>query len=282
MTQVEADCHCSSTDYLLGHAPDEQVRLMRQARFIEQLTEPLFRSAGLCAGQRVLDLGCGVGDVSFLAASIVGPTGQVIGVNKSSEAIATASARAHFAGISNVWFIQHDLLDIDTLPLSAPMDAVVGRLVLMYLPDPAVVLRRLLQRIRPGGLIVFQEGDFHTARIEPLCPLFAMTTGRILQTFARVGIDTRLGLRLAQIFELAGLPTPQMIESARVERGPGTWFYEWLAATARTLLPAMERNGVASAHEVNVETLADRLRDEATRRGATLVSPAFIGAWARV
>lgn len=70
-------------DYVLGHSSAELQRLIDQSRFFGDLTAQVLRQAGLGRGMRVLDVGCGAGDVSFLAASIVGPTGEVIGIDRS-------------------------------------------------------------------------------------------------------------------------------------------------------------------------------------------------------
>ena len=80
--------------YALGHSQQELDRLVFQGRFIGDLTAHVLRLAGLGSGMRVLDVGCGAGDVSFLAASLVGPDGFVFGVDKSPEAVAMARERA--------------------------------------------------------------------------------------------------------------------------------------------------------------------------------------------
>ena len=90
-----------------------------------------------------------------------------------------------------------------------------------------------------------------------------------------------MGLKLGRVFEDAGLPTPQMLLGARVERGPDSIVYEQVAQITRTLLPVMERTGVATAEAVGIDTLASRIREEALRLRATLVSPSLIGAWTR-
>ena len=267
--------------YVLGHAPEEQKRLMHQAHFIGPVTERLFRDAGLKAGDRVLDLGCGVGDVSLLAAAIVGPGGAVIGVDRSPEAIETATLRASHVGFATVRFLQHDLNDAAALTLDAPVDAVVGRFVLMHLAQPAATLRRVLAWLKPGGVVAIQEIDAEAFKTEPHCELWHATLERIQQTFSRAGLDPRFALKLAPMFELAGLPRPQASYVARVERGPASGIYEWVASTTRTLLPMMERYGIAAADEIGIDTLETRLRDEAMARDATLVSPAFVGVCAR-
>jgi len=157
-----------------------------------------------------------------------------------------------------------------------------GRLVLQYFADPALVLRRLATLVKPGGLVAFQESDMKDGVYsEPVCPVYETATQRIAQTFTRIGADPRTGSKLAQIFEEAGLPTPQMILHARVEHGSDSPIYDLAAQITRVMLPLMQRTGVATAQEVGVETLAERIRAEAVALDATLVTPPFIGAWTR-
>ena len=113
------------------------------------------------------------------------------------------------------------------------------------------------------------------------CPLFEATFERLAQTFERAGINVRTGLRLGRIFRDAGLPAPQLLQSAHVDGGPDSAVYALIAETTRTVLPLMERTGVATTDEVAVETLAARLRAEAVALDAVLVHPPLVGAWAR-
>jgi len=267
-----------SSPYILGHSGTELDRLIRQARFFGELSAHFLNLAGLKPGMRVLDCGCGAGDLSFLAASMVGPEGVVIGVDRSPEAIALASRRAAAAGLANVHFLTQDLSE---LSLEEPVDGLIGRLVLMYFADPAVLLRRLVGLVKPGGIVAFHEIDMDGAKSEPTCQVFETAVQRIRQTFSRAGADIRTGLKLARIFQEAGLAAPHMIQGARVESGPDSLIYDQVAQVTQTLLPLMERTGVATAEEVGVDTLAARIREEAVAKNATLVSPSFIGAWTR-
>ncbi len=128
-----------SQDYPLGYSEQEARRLADQAALLEDLTEDVLRRAGLLHGMRVLDVGCGVGDVSLLAARLVGADGNVLGVDKASSSVETARRRVASLGVTNARFEEADLATFET---NQEFDAVVGRLVLLYLPDPAIVLRR--------------------------------------------------------------------------------------------------------------------------------------------
>src|SRR5262249_36763938 len=124
--------------YALGYTDFEQDRLIRQAARIAPTTERLFREAGIGPGQRVLDLGSGMGDVSMLVAKLVGASGEVFGVERDANSIVRAKARVAAAGLRNVNFIQGDVGEIASDQL---FDAAVGRLILQFLPDPIGVLR---------------------------------------------------------------------------------------------------------------------------------------------
>ena len=81
------------SDYVLGHNDREQLRLIRQARILAPFTDSFLRAAGIVSGMRVLDIGCGMGDVTMLAAQLVGPTGSVVSVDQDSASIETARRR---------------------------------------------------------------------------------------------------------------------------------------------------------------------------------------------
>ena len=87
-----------AAEYALGYSEREKERLIIQSRLYGELTERLFRMAGIQPGMSVLDVGCGVGDVSLLAATIVGPAGSVLGVDRAADSIDTAQGRAERRG----------------------------------------------------------------------------------------------------------------------------------------------------------------------------------------
>ena len=131
MTSIEKD-------YVLGHEDAELARLEHQAGILAPATEAILRMAGLAPGMRVLDLGTGLGDVAFAAAGIVGPAGEVVGIDQSRSVVARATSRAEERGLDNVGF---EVGDVGTWHDGSRFDAVVGRLILLYCPDQPAVIR---------------------------------------------------------------------------------------------------------------------------------------------
>lgn len=267
------------SEYVLGHSAAELQRLIEQAAFFGDLTADVFRRAGLRPGMRVLDIGCGVGDVAFLAASLVGPAGSVHGIDRAAEAVAVARQRAGAAATDNVTF---EVADAATFQTTAPFDAVVGRLVLAYQPDVSAVLRHLASLVRAGGVLAFQECDLSSASTKPSVPLFAQIVEYVIETYRRANLESNMGSRLHSAFRQAGLPAPQMIAAARIESGPNSPAYAALARVVESAAPMMERLGVATAADLHIETLEERLREEIVQADAVVFMPIFVGAWTQV
>lgn len=146
----------TDVDYIFRANADEQQRLIQQADLMAPMTTRLLLDAGVTAAMRVLDVGSGAGDVAFLAARLVGPRGTVLGVDRDGTALHTARARAAALGLDNVTFVEGDLTSAE---VGTGFDAAVGRLVLLHVPDPVQALRAIAGRVRPGGIIAFQELD---------------------------------------------------------------------------------------------------------------------------
>ncbi|TGQ48085.1 MULTISPECIES: class I SAM-dependent methyltransferase [unclassified Mesorhizobium] len=271
---------CDGERYTLGYSEGEFKRLQLQGDFVRDLTEDVLRRAGLKQGMRVLDLGCGVGDVSLLAGQLVGPGGSVLGIDRSQDAVKTAQRRAVETG--QCYWVRFASADLASFVPEREFDAIIGRLVLMYLPDPAATLRRLAGFLRPGGIVAFQEMSMPFARSFPETPLFMQVLRWIIEAFVLTGFETDMGGKLFSTYLAAGLPAPQMISGARAEGGVESLGYEYIAQTVRSLIPAMERTGIATAADIGIDDLADRLRDEAVAHSACIMFPPMTGAWTRL
>jgi ubiquinone/menaquinone biosynthesis C-methylase UbiE len=129
-----------------------------ECQFLSRFTQSLLDTAGIRSGMKVLDVGTGIGDVAFLVGERVGSRGTVLGVDMNPALLDVARQRAQVAGITNVAFLQADVQgDLTQIALEDQFDAVVGRLILLYIQDRAALLRRLSQRLRPGALSPFRN-----------------------------------------------------------------------------------------------------------------------------
>ena len=266
--------------YVLGHSDQELARLNEQARIVEPITRRFFGDAGLVPGMRVLDVGSGAGDVSFLAADLVGDTGAIIGVDRSSAAVEVARARAIASGRRNVTFREGGPAE---MKFDEPFDAVIGRFVLIFQDDPAAMLAKLAGHVRPGGLIVFHEIDLAGCQSFPPSRIYDSCCRWITETVRLLGRDPRMGMKLHSAFVSAGLPAPNLRLEAVIGGGTNSLDSVRLAAeVVPVLLPEILRLGVATVTEIGVETLTERIVTEAISNGTVIVGRLEIGAWCRV
>ena len=280
MIDPDTDTTTPVPAYALGHSDGELERLRAQARLIDPITHRFFRDAGIIPGMRVLDVGSGAGDVAFLAAEMVGETGEVIGVERAAPALDVANARADARSLRNVSFRLGDPVE---MVFERPFDAIVGRYVLQFQGDPVTMLRKLAAHVRPGGSIVFHELDWGGARSLPSATIYDTCCRWIVETLRLLGTERNMGIKLHATFVAAGLPAPSMRLEAIIAGGVNSAVRLGLVADlVETLSADMERLGVATATEISIETLAERMRAEAIANGSVIVAHSEIGAWVRV
>lgn len=263
-------------NYPFADRAAEDERLVRQGRLFDPFTRRVLEEAGLAPGMRVLDLGSGAGNVARLAAELVGPDGAVVGIERDPAAIELARRRT---GVPNVEYRPGDVQTLDGV--EDGFDAVIGRLVLMYLPDAAAALRRAASLVRPGGLVCVQEADMAYDWASPRPPLWDRIRTYFLTTLDKAGVEPRMGPALYPLFRTAGLPGPSMLCETLIEGGPDAPAWGW-ANTLIGALPAMESLGVVTRNELDPETLADRLLAEIRAAGGSVIAPPMTGAWITV
>jgi SAM-dependent methyltransferase len=264
--------------YVLGHTEHELARLSRQSQIFLPFTRQLFDEAGIGPGMHVLDVGAGAGDVSLLAAELVGREGRVVGVDCAEAAVAWATARVRSQQMENVDFLLGDPAKMEFVQ---QFDAIIGRFVLMYYPDPVAAIRSLARHLRPNGLIVFQEFDMEHLGTYPNAPTFERAAECMRAAFRATGARIRLGVELYPVFVSAGLPRPSLRMDTLIGGGAEFQGYDLLAAVLQSLFPVMQQLGIASAVDINLTTLAQRMRDEVVAVKGVAISPALIGAWCR-
>jgi ubiquinone/menaquinone biosynthesis C-methylase UbiE len=265
--------------YALGSSDAELDRLKRQADLIGQFTKRLFRDAGITKGCRVLDVGSGGGDVSLLLSQIVGPSGAVVGIERNAEPIARARRRVDEMQLRNVTFVQSDAMNP---PLDEQFDAVVGRLILMYLPDPVSTLRSLTPLLREGGVVASIEPSVAaSARLVQHLPLCANWAAKFAESFTACGANPEMGLALHRTFLAAGLPQPKM--KMEILFGTSNDFLRDRLDVLSSQRPQAEARGVSFAALGDFNTLVERMRTEVC--ASNDVVPwivGLVGAWCRL
>jgi 2-polyprenyl-3-methyl-5-hydroxy-6-metoxy-1,4-benzoquinol methylase len=253
--------------YALDNNDREQVRLNRQAAALRPITERLFRSAGIGPGMSVLDAGCGVGDVSSIAAELVSSSGRVLGFDQDARQVSVAAAR--LARHANVSVVQATIDD----PPEGQFDAVVGRLVLMYQPDLVAAVESLTRRLRPGGLVAFIEINLRPDGSQmiywPQTPLDQQMRAWVQRGFGSAHYF--VGLQLPSIFRRAGLvPQPPYDSTAIIFEGRER--AEMATEIVRSMLPALTGASV-DPNDIDIDTLADRLYAEAGDEQISALGP---------
>lgn len=240
----------------------------RNADSTRSFTPRLLDDAGLRPGHRVMDIGCGHGDVSRMCAERVGPSGEVVAIDRD----ATVLAVARTLNPGNVHCV---LANLDDLPDIGSFDMIVGRRVLMYLPDPGTTLRRLCTKLRPQGRVVLQE---HTPLVLPDArfPVHRQLAEWIWETIRREGADPELGRHLGDCLNSAGLQMlsvrAQTVVMHRSEDHN-------VVQIARYMVPRMQAAGVVE--HVDIDGMVGALHAELPGDGRTVIWDTAFGAWAR-
>ena len=277
--EVREQPQLSDVPYILGHSNAELRRLMLQAAILKPITQRLLLESGLQPGMRVLDIGCGSGDVSLLLAEMVGPTGSVVGIDPSPAALTLARDRARAAGHPNITFHEGAVANSDG---PAPFDLAIGRYVLMHQADPAVMIRAAASHVRRGGVVAFHEiAVFGTFEMRPSVPLWRQSLDLIRKAFLSVLPHFDAAGRLIEHFHRAGLGQPTVFCEAPVAGGADSLAYAWAAETLRSVMPQLQTMGVPTA-EIEIDTLEDRLRSAAIKVHGQGPLPLQFCGWVRV
>jgi SAM-dependent methyltransferase len=267
-----------TTGYAMGSSDRERRRLMQQGGILREFLAAAFRSAGIGPGMRVLDLGCGAGDVAMLSAELVGPTGLVVGLDRDAANVAWATRRVVEAGFANIRF---EAGEFNEFVDPRPFDALVGRFILMYLPDPVATLRSLAQHLRRGASIAFFEPDFTVpTQVFPEMPDFEHCGKWVQEALRCSGARIDMGMRLYATYRDAGFVHTTTAVSHLSGCGVSREMVEFFAETIRSVLPKLEEYGIATREEVQIETLADRMEAAGRAADPQWVGTRYIAAWA--
>lgn len=270
----------SPAKYILGHSAPELQRLILQSSILRPFTERLLRNAEIGPGMRVLDLGCGPGDVTMLVAEIVGPSGSVIGIDRNADVVALASSRAEEAGLKHVTF---ESTSLEAFSEPGQFDCVVGRYVLVHQSDTIGFLRTAARFVRTGGVLALHEldltDDFKSC---PTVWRWNAVGNLILNAFREALPHFDCANQLIKSFSEAGLPPPHIFRESIVGGGAESPLYNWMATTLRSVWPQLVEMGLLAESEFPGETLAIRMKDAVVRAQSQIAVPAQVCAWTRI
>ena len=268
----------SRSDYVFGATEAEHDRLARQAGVLAPFTERFFLDAGVARGQHVLDIGCGVGDVSMLVAGLVGPNGRVTGIDQDEGALATARKRAAAGGFAQITFVPGDVTKFKG---ASNFDAAVGRLILQFLPDPGEVIHHLASLVRVGGIVAFQEPSWTSLIAQTAhLPLRSACARLVHRAIERAGARTNMELLLFQEFRRAGLSPIVFRLDTPIGDSPNQ--RRWLHDLFLNVLPRLKTNGEPLEQLGDLASLGQRLDAELIEHNSYATCLAVVGAAARV
>ena len=189
--------------YIHGTSPEEQQRLTLMNALANAGS---LRELALGGGERILELGSGLGEFARVMARVAGETGTVIAVESSEEQIAAAEALAAAGGESGLVETRRgDALAPPLTPAEwGSFDVVHARFLLEHLPDPLAAVRMMVAAARPGGRIVLEDDDHDVLRLWPECPGFPAVWDAYIESYRRLGCDPLIGRKLPRLLHDAG------------------------------------------------------------------------------
>lgn len=239
------------SEYIHGSSPEEQSRL---SLLNDILNESCLRELNLQPGERVLDAGSGLGQFTRLIARTVGPTGQVVGIERDSQQIAQAQKLADGSNEANLAeFRQGDVLD---LPMEeaewGTFDVAHARFLLEHISRPALVIEQMVRSVRPGGRVIVFDDDHDDFRPWPEPTSFPALWQAYVSSYKSLGNDPYVGRRLVSLLHDGGLTS---IRNTCVFFG-GCAGDEKFQAVADNLIAALDgaRDAIVTAKLLDEET----------------------------
>ena len=261
------------TSYVIRGGKPGYDRLMLLARERGHDTQALLEQAGVSAGMRCIDVGCGGGAVTLEIARLVGPGGTVVGIDMDGVKLGLARQAAAERGLANAEFRVGDVRDWDE---PGGYDAVYSRFLLQHLSEPAGLIGRMWAAVRDGGVLVVEDADFDGFCCDPANEGFELFLDAYRRVLARRGGDHAIGRRLYRYFLAAGIPDPQVRLVQPVHQGEAkTLAWSTLEATADAILA----EGLATSDRVTAALAS--LRRFTDDPGTLICGPRVFQLWSR-
>jgi SAM-dependent methyltransferase len=241
-------------DYVLGTHDEELARLGLQHRVWLPVVLDCWQRAGVTVGKRVLDVGAGPGYAALDLAEIVGPTGEVIALERSQNFVRAMQAACRARSLTNVKIHEIDLMT-DDLP-EADYDFAWCRWVVSFVSDPALLIHKLARVMPKGSLSIFHEyGHYETWRFLPHLPMQERFREHVIATWRESGGEPDGAARLSELLADNGF----RIRSTRPHifcLRPTEYMWQWPATFIETYLPRLIEMGRID------QQFADQVRED--------------------
>ncbi len=262
------------TVYILATGAQDVERLHLLNEAYGPASEAVLRRAGLAEGSRVVEIGCGAGNMTCWIAKQVGASGSVAGVDKSAAQVEQARKQADQLGLTNITFLEGTAYSPPLPPQS--FDLVYSRLILMHLQRPLDAIRAMRSLLWQGGRMVCEELDLSAWLCNPPARCVEQFIEFNLKLGDRRGEDFRLGGSLHGLFREAGFTSPEVAgHMPLVLRGPSKRLL-WM--TFLEFAPALVQEGIATADEI--QKVGEELLHVADDETTLLGMPLMVQVWA--
>lgn len=251
-----------------------RARLSVLARVLAPTTESLFERAGPLMGLKVIDAGCGGGDVTLALARQIGPKGQVTGIDLDQEKLVLARAEAQAQGLANVSFEAGDVAA--AWPI-ADADLIYGRFILTHLKQPQDLLAQAMAALKPGGMILIEDIDIAGRFCYPENAAIETSFQLYMALSRRRGGDPIIGRRLGLLLEEAKFADVGTTVVQPFSRRGGAKDVAMLTFAA--IADGLKAEGLATVEDV--ARISQAMEDFIQRPDTIVSMPRIFQAWGR-
>jgi len=218
-------------------------------------TERLLQRAGIERGMNVADIGCGIGIIAGRIADMVGPSGECVGIDDSEAQIEVARRRAAESRSRPNLSFQVGSAYQTGLPDGA-LSAVYARFLLMHLARPTDAIAEMIRLLRPGGILIVEDGDFSAPYCVPVSPAYDRCFELYREAVKLTGADPLIGADLPRLVMDSGFRECNVaIVQPMLRDGEAKRLPEWTLGEAA---PALIEAGIASGDEIAAITMQMR------------------------
>jgi SAM-dependent methyltransferase len=260
--------------YVLATGADTVRRLHLLHNIYSPAVRRVLLQAGLKQGMHVADFGCGVGATTRMLAETVGPSGSVTGIDVDNAQLEQAADWCRTGESTNVSFVEASAYRTG-LPRDA-FDLVYCRFLLLHLTDPVSCLREMREVLKPGGILVVEDGD-----LASVCSLPPSSLDAFADLFSRLGplrgVNYSLANDLYHLVKGIGFSDPKLeIHQPALLEGEDRYFLQWSVAEAGA---AVVDAGLLTAHQL--ERTVSEMQDATEDRDLLILAPRMFLVWAQ-